>query len=85
MHATECSDCFQDFSRRDVMLSHRRNKYIGDKTSEEYPRSSEAYPPPQVVLLPPLPPPLQQQQGVIQPPPPPPPPQEDKPPRQAGI
>ena len=81
MYTTECQDCFQNFSRRDKRLIHRRNKHIGDKTSEAYPRSSEAYPPPQGVLLPPLPPP--QQQGVIQPPPPP--PQEYKPPRHKGV
>ena len=84
MHATQCPDCFENFSRRDVMLRHRRNKHNGDKISEAYPQSSEAYPPSQGVLL-------QQQQGVIPPPPPPlpppppPPPQADEPPPQGGI
>ena len=85
MHATQCPDCFKNFSRRDVMLRHRRNKHIGDKISEAYPQSSEAYPTYQGVLL-------QQQQDVIQPqgvipppPPPPPPSQADKPPPQGGI
>ena len=89
MSQTFCPDCSGAFSRRDVMIRHRRNKHLSDKVShaypqsnEAYPQSSEAYPPSQGVLL-------QQQQGVIQPqgviPPPPPPPQADKPPPQTGI
>lgn len=90
MHATQCPDCFENFSRRDVMLRHRRNKHIGDKISGVCPQSSEAFPPSKGVLLQPP----QQQHGVIQPPlpsPPPPPPlpppplQADEPPPQGGI
>ena len=93
MYSAACPDCFENFSRRDVMLRHRHNKQLGDKKSEAYPQRSEAYPPPPqgVIQLPPPPPP----QGVIQLPPPPPPqgvplhslppPQEDKPPPQGSI
>ena len=69
MSQTFCPDCSRAFSRRDVMIRHRRNKHLSEKVShaypqsnEAYPQSSEAYPPSQGVLL-------QQQQGVIQPPP----------------
>ena len=62
MSQTSCPDCFQNFSRRDVMLRHRRNTHSDSKISQAYPQTRGAYPPP-----PPPPPP----QGGIQPLPPP--------------
>ena len=55
-----CPDCKMEFSRKDVMLRHRRNKH--SSRNEPDPQSSDAYPPP------PPPPP-----HTIEAPPPPPP------------
>ena len=83
-----CPDCARAFSRRDVMIRHRRNKHSDGKISEAYPQSCEAYPqsseayPPQGGVPPPPPPPQggipppspPAQGGIPSPPPPPPPP-----------
>jgi hypothetical protein len=51
MSAT-CPECDMEFSRKDAMLRHKRNRH---GTTQPYPQSSQAYPPPppppqQVVL-----------------------------------
>ena len=56
--SSTCPECEMEFSRRDAMLRHKRNKH---GTTHPYPQSSDAYPPP------PPPPPMT-------PPPTPPPP-----------
>ena len=63
-----CSECDMEFSRKDAMLRHKRNKHgvKQSKRSHAYPPSSQAYPPPS----PPSPTP------PLSPSPPPPPPQQ---------
>ena len=56
MFTTKCPECLEIFSRRDVMLRHRRHKH--GKINQAYPQGSEAYlpPPPQGgITTPPLP------------------------------
>lgn len=56
MYGVSCPDCLVTFSRRDVMLRHRRHKHEATKKiSHAYPQSSGAFPPPP----PPPPPPPQ--------------------------
>jgi hypothetical protein len=57
--SSTCPECEMEFSRRDAMLRHKRNKH---GTTRPYPQSSDAYPPP-----PPPPPPLTE--GYTLPPP----------------
>ncbi|WAR11149.1 LOW QUALITY PROTEIN: hypothetical protein MAR_036225 [Mya arenaria] len=70
MYSTRCQDCHRDFSRKDVMLRHRRN--IHGEIIKSYPKGSKAHPPPPPPTSPPPPPPTS--------PPPPPPPSPPPPP-----
>jgi hypothetical protein len=58
--SSTCPECEMEFSRRDAMLRHKRNKH---GTTHPYPQTSDAYPPP----TPPRPPPLTE--GYTLPPP----------------
>ena len=54
MSAT-CPECDMEFSRKDALLRHERNRH---KTTQPYPQSSDAYPPSsQAYPPPPIPPP----------------------------
>ena len=52
-----------EFSRKDAMLRHKRNKY---GTTQSYPQSSDVYPPITQAYTPPPPPPPPPQQVVLQ-------------------
>ncbi|WAR05103.1 LOW QUALITY PROTEIN: hypothetical protein MAR_020472 [Mya arenaria] len=72
MYSTRCQDCHHDFSRKDVMLRHRRN--IHGEIIKSYPKGSKAH-------LPPPPPPT----SPLPPPPPPPPPSPPPPPPRSPM
>ena len=59
--STTCTECDMEFSRKDVMLRHKRNKHgishAYPPSSQAYPPSSQAYPPPPTPPPPPPPPP----------------------------
>ncbi|VDI38826.1 Hypothetical predicted protein [Mytilus galloprovincialis] len=44
-----CPDCGSEFSRKDVMLRHQRNKH---RISQPYPQINDAYPPPPPLITP---------------------------------
>ncbi len=63
MYSTKCPDCNQEYSRKDAMLRHQRQKHSDTQEAiQAYPRDCEAHPPPQRAY----PPQPQQQQFVFQ-------------------
>ncbi len=54
MMSATCPECDMEFSRKDALLRHKRNRH---GTTQSYPQSSDAYPPNSQVYPPPKPPP----------------------------
>ena len=69
-----CPVCKLQFSRKDVMMRHHRNKH---GITEPYPLTSHADPPPPPQREGTSPPPPPQKEGTAPPPPPPPPPHDE--------
>jgi hypothetical protein len=68
MSAT-CPECDMEFSRKDALLRHKRNRH---ESTQPYPQSSAAYPPSSQAYPLTPPPPLIPPPPPLTPPPPPP-------------
>ena len=53
MMPATCLECDMEFSRKDALLRHKRNRH---RTTQPYPQSSDAYPPSSQAYPPPPPP-----------------------------